>query len=299
MEHLANNCTATSVAFVVAAEAPLPTPAKQQLLLQRSLVPPGWEDHVRTVGIAEHKEAALSLAQAFARDDLALYLVDGEVGSSDEDKWRLHVDIFRYLVAAHCYGGVVTTIGPDYEGVALWVLPGQNTEDWTTTLRSGMWRLPWQLSAEGRRRYYDELMPLLHDTKREVLGPGRDEDCYYLVYLGTRPSGRGRGYARKLIEHMAARADAEGRPMYLESSSTMNNLYYKKFGFEAKKDIHLGRTTTATMLPAVTLTIMVREPRQGGGGGGKLLAGPGSSPAFFPVKLGPGSFGKVVVREGN
>ena len=87
---------------------------------QRSLVPREWEDRVRVIGISEYKEAALSLAQAFARDDLALYLVDGEVGSSDEAKWRLHVDIFKYLVAAHCYRGVVTTIGPDYEGVALW-----------------------------------------------------------------------------------------------------------------------------------------------------------------------------------
>ncbi|RYO81732.1 hypothetical protein DL764_009718 [Monosporascus ibericus] len=85
--------------------------------------------------------------------------------------------------------------------------------------------------------------------------------------------------------------------MYLESSSTKNNLYYKKFGFEAKKDIHLGQTTTATMLPAVTLTIMVREPRYSGSS--RLRAGSGSSSAVIPIKLSPGSLGKVVVREGN
>ena len=84
------------------------------------------------------------------------------------------------------------------------VLPGQEAEGWTTVLRSGLWRLWWRLSAEGRRRYYDELMPLLHGTKLDVLGP-RAHDCYYLAYLGTKPSGRGRGYARKLIEQMAAR----------------------------------------------------------------------------------------------
>ena len=48
-------------------------------------------------------------------------------------------------------------------------------------------------------------MPLLHDVKREVLGPRRDRDSYYLVYFGTKPSGRGRGYARLLIEQMAVR----------------------------------------------------------------------------------------------
>ena len=86
-------------------------------------------------------------------------------------------------------------------------------------------------------------------------------------------------------------ADAEGRAMYLESSSVKNNAYYKKFGFEAKRDIHLGlsvddnnsiggdaNSRSSTSLsssssssssdsesgpkPAVTLTVMVREPRR-------------------------------------
>lgn len=89
---------------------------------KRSLIPEKWEDQVRAIGISEYKEAALSLAQAFATDELAQYLLDADdmVGITDEAKWRLHVDIFNYIVAAHCYRGIVTTIGPDYEGVALW-----------------------------------------------------------------------------------------------------------------------------------------------------------------------------------
>jgi len=26
----------------------------------------------------------------------------------------------RYITSAHCYKGIVTTIGPDYDAVALW-----------------------------------------------------------------------------------------------------------------------------------------------------------------------------------
>lgn len=233
----------------------------------RSLVPEKWEDQVRAIGIAECKEAGLSLAQAFATDDLAQYLLDAEDGGDgDEAKWRLHVDIFNYIVASHCYKGVVTTIGPDYEAVALWMPPGKDSDDWLTILRSGMWRLYYQLSAEGQRRYYNELLPVLHQTKLEVMGD-RDDDCYYLVYLGTKPSGQRRGYARKLIEQMAAKADAEGRAMYLESSSLKNNEYYKKFGFEIKRDVYLGTDLAATSGSSggggsVRLTIMVREPRK-------------------------------------
>lgn len=91
-------------------------------LKKRSLIPQTWEAQVRAIGISEYKEAALSLAQAFATDELAQYILDTDdmVGYDDETKWRLHVDIFNYIVAAHCYNGIVTTIGPDYEAVALW-----------------------------------------------------------------------------------------------------------------------------------------------------------------------------------
>ena len=67
-----------------------------------------------------------------------------------------------------------------------------------------MWRLYYQLSAEAKARYFDEIIPLLHDTKASVLGD-RDHDSYYLVFLGTKPSARGRGYAKKLLEHMIQR----------------------------------------------------------------------------------------------
>ncbi|KAI1436620.1 hypothetical protein GGR50DRAFT_693025 [Xylaria sp. CBS 124048] len=235
---------------------------------RRSLVPEKWEDQVRTIGISECKGAALSLAQAFATDELAQYLLDAEDVEGGETKWKLHVDLFSYIVAAHCYKGIVTTIGPDYEAVALWMPPGKDSDDWLTILRSGMWRLYYQLSAEGRRRYYNELLPVLHQTKQQVMGD-RDNNCYYLVYLGTKPSGQRRGYAKKLIEHMAAKADAEGCAMYLEASSETNAGYYKKFGFEIKRDIYLGAdiaaATTDASRPtpaAVRLLIMVREPRK-------------------------------------
>ncbi len=157
-----------------------------------------------------------------------------------------------------------------------------------------MWRLYFQLSAEGKTRLFQEILPLLHDTKAAVLGE-RDHEAWYLVYLGTKPNSQGRGYAARLLQDMMARvsfwlffplllsspprectvetsrprprpadekrdsaqqADAEHRPMYLESSSQANNAYYEKFGFEVKRDIFLERGTVP-----VRLSAMVREPR--------------------------------------
>lgn len=99
---------------------------------RRSLVPARWEESVRVVGMSECREAALSLAHAFAADDYAQYLVDvdadgggggdmhGHHRLSAEEKWKLHVDILTYTVASTCMSGLVTTVGPEYDCVALW-----------------------------------------------------------------------------------------------------------------------------------------------------------------------------------
>lgn len=55
--------------------------------------------------------------------------------------------------------------------------PGQNMDDYLTIFRSGMWRLNYKLSREGKTRLFEEFFPLLHDTKHEIMGK-RDDDSY-------------------------------------------------------------------------------------------------------------------------
>lgn len=88
--------------------------------------------------------------------------------------------------------------------------PGRVVDDWLTCFRSGMWRLEygWKLGTEAHTRYFREFIPLLHRTKQEVLG-SRERDSWYLVYIGTRPGSRGRGYARALIEGVTQKVSRE------------------------------------------------------------------------------------------
>ncbi|KAI9052868.1 hypothetical protein LZ554_003140 [Drepanopeziza brunnea f. sp. 'monogermtubi'] len=229
------------------------------LLEKKRSLSPASSEEVRVVGIAEYEQAAKCLAEAFAVDEVARYFIDTPDMNaySEEFKYNLHCDILRYITAAHCYKGIVTTIGPDYDAVALWMPPGNNMDDLWTILRSGMWRLWYKLSSEGKKRFYDEFLPLLHDTKHAVMGD-RDDDSYYLVYLGSKPSARGKGYARKLIEHMMVIADGENRATYLESSAASNLPYYRRYGFVHHSDIELKRGPEP-----IKLHIMVREPRGG------------------------------------
>ena len=107
--------------------------------------------------------------------------------------------------------------------------PGQNMDDMLTIFKSGMWRLFYKFSNEARKRFFNEFLPRLHDTKyffltsniymwltyffnrTEVLGE-RDANSWYLVYLGTRPDARGKGYARKLVEYVTSQVPSPRFP---------------------------------------------------------------------------------------
>lgn len=216
---------------------------------------PSLASGVRLVTAAEYKQAAACLADAFGQDEVARYFIDvpDREHWTEEEKWALHVEILEYITYAHILKGMVTTVG-DFEAVALWMPPGQNMDDYLTMFRSGMWRLNYRLSAEGKRRFFDEFLPLLHDTMHTTLGD-QELEAWYLVYLGTRTSGRGKGHARKLIEHVTKLADREGRLCYLESSNATNPPIYRKFGFEERRTIQLQRGGRN-----IPLDIMVREP---------------------------------------
>lgn len=85
-------------------------------------VPPATHKQVRVVQRHEYKEVALTLAQAFKDDDVAMYFIEtGDTSHwSQKEKWDLHVCILEYLVYGHILKGLVTTIGPNYDSVALW-----------------------------------------------------------------------------------------------------------------------------------------------------------------------------------
>lgn len=86
-------------------------------------LPAAPESHtIRQLHKSESRKAALTLAEAFVDDNLARYFVDTPDGShwSAEEKWELHLSIMQYITYAHCLKGIVTTIGPNYDSVALW-----------------------------------------------------------------------------------------------------------------------------------------------------------------------------------
>lgn len=217
------------------------------------------ESHgIRVVAPYEYKEAAACLAEAFKTDHTVRYAIDtpDRMHWSEQQRYQLHRQALEYVTYAHCLKGLVTAVGPNYDCVALWMPPGKNIDDWVTLFRSGMWRLGWQLSSEGRERFFSEFLPLLSTTKTEVLGE-RENQAWHLNYIGTKEGSRGKGYARQLIEHVSAVADRAGQPCYLESSHAVNLIIYGKLGYKMQKSIFLTRSDHE-----VRMDIMVREPQK-------------------------------------
>ena len=79
-------------------------------------------DVVRRVTISEYKQAALSLAEAFADDDVCRYFTHTPDTAhwTEDQKWNLHVEIMEYITYAHILKGLVLAVGPNYGCVALW-----------------------------------------------------------------------------------------------------------------------------------------------------------------------------------
>ncbi|QVQ54069.1 GNAT family N-acetyltransferase [Spiractinospora alimapuensis] len=75
---------------------------------------------------------------------------------------------------------------------------------------------------------------------------------WYLSDLATEPRYQGRGVASAILRSGIRRAEADGLPIYLESSKTENIPVYEHFGFHATADI------TTDGLP--TMHGMIREP---------------------------------------
>lgn len=134
--------------------------------------------------------------------------------------------------------------------------PKTHIDSLWTMIRSGMWRLYYKLCAEGRYRMFTEFFPLLNCTKAAVMG-SRDEDSYYLVYLGTRIPARGKGFARAIIAEMTEQADKDGKAAYLESSNPVNLGFYERMGFKTCKSIDLVRGSEV-----IPLDCMLREPEE-------------------------------------
>ena len=83
---------------------------------------------VRVLELCEWKEAAYSLAEAFAEDHSCTYFFETPDTAhwSKQRKWELHLSMMEYITYAHLLKGLVVSAGPNYDCVGLWYVPNES-----------------------------------------------------------------------------------------------------------------------------------------------------------------------------
>ena len=77
-----------------------------------------------------------------------------------------------------------------------------------------------------------------YDVFWDWLGGHLPEDpCWFLDIVAVDAPARGRGHARRLIEHGLTRAHDEGLPAFLETSIRGNVGLYERFGFRVVEEL--------------------------------------------------------------
>ncbi|VBB77424.1 Conserved hypothetical protein [Yarrowia lipolytica] len=194
------------------------------------------------------------LSLCFSGDPVDAYYTQCD-GQTEEESHKLDIEIFSYATYVYLLKGRIYTIG-DFEGISCWLPPGEEADDWWTALRSGGWTLPYKFGKEGRIRYFKEYLPKIDEARERHLKPEDAYNVWYLGYLGTLPSARGKGLSRKLVEHVTNIADKQGLYCYLESTKLTNQVIYERFGFDLRETFYLTRAETP-----VPVQFMIRAPK--------------------------------------
>lgn len=152
----------------------------------------------------------------------------------------------RWLRACELTGAVDHIPG---KAVAGWMAPGKHGFGPMTALRSGLAAAPLRMGLAATRR----MLALEHDL-HDVPG-AVDPDAWYLLAIGVDPSAQGEGLSRRLMQLGFERADAENRPVRLETNNERNLALYEHLGFEL-----IGASDTPGLVPQWTF----RRPPQNG-----------------------------------
>ncbi|MGE2835014.1 GNAT family N-acetyltransferase [Mycobacterium sp. SMC-4] len=191
---------------------------------------------------ADVKPLSRVLGRAFFDDPVMMWMVP-----DDTRRAKALPRVFAAMTRHHFFGADATEIaGRDggLDAAALWDPPGR----WKQTPREELRMMPAFLLAMGRQvkrgQAMAELMKQYHP----------EEPHWYLAVIGSDPTVRGAGFGQALMRSRLDRCDAEGAPVYLESSKESNIGYYMRFGFEVTGEITLPEGGP-TMWP------MWRQPR--------------------------------------
>lgn len=189
---------------------------------------------------SEVPDVGAVLADAFTEDPVLSFLFP----DTDRRPALLAAFFANRLAAGHDLHHILVPEAPEvWTAAAVWEPPRQSG-DQEPDLGPAVAALRMLL---GDAWLFDRLIPLAAIKEARPL-----TSHWYLAFIGTRASKRGRGLASTLIAAVTRRCDTEGLPAYLESSDPANVSLYERHGF---------RVTGEVVIPSgPVIPLMWRDP---------------------------------------
>ncbi|HVF75231.1 MAG TPA: GNAT family N-acetyltransferase [Acidimicrobiales bacterium] len=195
---------------------------------------------IRRATDGDRPQLAETLARAFADDPVVTWLATPKAYARGGTRTFAAALKTTYLPKAEVYSA------GEGKGVVIWVPP----DKWKAPATDSLRLLPAYRAMCGRR--LPRVLKLV--TAMEKRHATIDEPHWYIPFIATDPAAQGKGLGSALLEHVLEKADAEGRPAYLEATSPRNKLLYHRHGF-----VPMGDELRVADSPP--LTPMWRTPR--------------------------------------
>ncbi len=170
---------------------------------------------IRKATQADRDAAAATIAAAFFDDPVCRWLVP------DEDRRReVFEPMFQLYVDAYLPHGE-TYLTADGTGVAVWLPP--NTQLLTPEGGEAFVGAIVEIAGSDVERLFklEETFAIYHPKVAH----------YYLQFLAVEPALQSQGIGSALLRQGLERSDAEGTPVYFESTSRLNRALYERHGF--------------------------------------------------------------------
>ena len=167
-----------------------------------------------------------------------LAVVFGRAFADEPDQQALFPDPYRRAALVPLFGaatvhlsyldGKVIETTSALSCLSIWTRPGQATS-WQSWVRSvpRLWAMARRASPADVRRFAGFVTRL--EGRRHELMP---EPHWCLDVLAVLPERQRFGLGAVLVRHGLHRADAEGRPVYVETDGEDKAVFYGKLGFE-------------------------------------------------------------------
>jgi ribosomal protein S18 acetylase RimI-like enzyme len=174
---------------------------------------------VRTATLEDAPRVADTMARAFVGEAMLRWSFPGD---DFEARLRRHFSYFDTELTRRGWVRIVA----EAAGAAVWVPSDGREEEGTIGAAPPNGEGP----ILGDRAEHHEAFWTWVEERRP------DEPHVHLSHIGVAPERQGQGLGSVLMRDGVERADAEGVPIWLETSKANNAAYYERFGFRVAVD---------------------------------------------------------------